>query len=72
MKECPACLPPDNAECATCNGTSEVTEGVYSQFMIKKSELDAISELSTKIQKVFTTESGLENISNSIKELLGE
>jgi hypothetical protein len=72
MKQCPACLPPDNAECATCNGTSEVTEEVYSQFMINKSELDAISELSRKIQEVFTTESGLENISNSIKELLGE
>jgi hypothetical protein len=72
MKQCPACLPPDNAECATCNGTSEATEEVYSQFMIKKSELDAISELSRKIQEVFTTESGLEEISNSIKVILEE
>jgi hypothetical protein len=71
MKECPACLPPDNKECATCDGASEVTDEVYSQFMIKKTELDSISELSGKIQEVFITESGLENIHNSIKVLLG-
>jgi hypothetical protein len=71
MKQCPACLPPDNKECATCDGASEVADEVYSQFMIEKTELDAISELSKKIQQVFISESGLENIHNSIKVLLG-
>ena len=70
MKQCPACLPPDNKECGTCNGTSEVTEKAYSLFIIKKSELDAVSELLQKIQEIFTKESGLENISKSIRDLL--
>jgi hypothetical protein len=72
MKQCPACLPPDNKECGTCNGTSEVTEEAYSQFMIKKLELDAVSELSQKIQEILYSNNTLEEISNSIKLILEE
>jgi hypothetical protein len=70
MKQCPACLPPDNAECATCNGTSEVTEEVYSQFMINKSELDAVSELYQKIQEVLRTNNILEETVSAVKTIL--
>ena len=70
MKECPACLPPDNKQCNTCNGTSKVTEETHLQFMIKKQELEAVSEFSRKIQNVFATKTGLEEISNSIKAII--
>ena len=70
MKECPACLPPDNGECNTCTGTSEVTEEIHSQFMIKKQELEAISDFSRKIQEVLYSNSSLEEMSDSIKAIL--
>jgi hypothetical protein len=35
---CPACAGPDNVECATCQGTSEVTQEVFDTFMAKKTK----------------------------------
>jgi hypothetical protein len=43
--ECPACAGPDNAECATCNGTSEVTQEVHDAFMLEKERMIATHEL---------------------------
>jgi Zn-dependent alcohol dehydrogenase len=72
MKECPACLPPDNSQCNTCNGTSQITEETHSQFMIKKQELEAVLDLSHKIQETLHSNNSLEEISNSIKLILEE
>lgn len=72
MKECPACLPPDNSQCNTCNGNSEIAEEIHLQFMIKKQEREFISEFSRKIQEILYSNNSLEEISNSIKAILEE
>jgi len=43
--DCPACAGPDNAECATCGGTSEVTQEVYDAFMLEQERMVATYEL---------------------------
>lgn len=70
MKECPACLPPDNSGCGTCGGTSQVKEEIYSQFMIKKQEFESIADFSRKIQEALNSNSSLDDISNSIRLIL--
>jgi hypothetical protein len=70
MKQCPACLPPDNAECATCNGTSEVTEEVHSQFMNEKQERESTIEFARKIQEALRTNNSLEETVSEIKTIL--
>jgi hypothetical protein len=37
---CPACSGPDNAECATCHGTSKVTQQVFDSFITEKTKLE--------------------------------
>jgi hypothetical protein len=48
--KCPACAGPDNAGCATCNGTSKVTKKTHDDFSKKakrqKDELQARLALS--------------------------
>jgi len=70
MKQCPACLPPHNEGCATCGGTSEVTEEVYSQFMIKKSELQSNIDFARKIQEALHANDSLEETVSVIKTIL--
>jgi hypothetical protein len=70
MKQCPACLPPHNEGCATCGGTSEVTEEVYSQFMIKKLELQSNIDFARKIQEALHTNDSLEETVSVIKTIL--
>jgi len=70
MKQCPACLPPDNAECATCNGTSEATEEVYSQFMAEKQERESTMEFARKIQEALHANDSLEETVSVIKIIL--
>ena len=70
MKECPACLPPHNEGCATCDGTSEVTEGVYSQFINEKQERDSTIEFARKIQEALHTNDSLEETVSAIKTIL--
>lgn len=41
MIDCPACAGPDNAECDTCHGDSEVTQEVYDNFMTQKQRMEA-------------------------------
>jgi hypothetical protein len=36
--KCPACAGPDNAKCATCQGTSEVTQEIFDKFIIQKTK----------------------------------
>ena len=72
MKLCPACLPPHNEGCATCGGTSEVTEGVYSQFLNEKQERESTIEFARKIQEVLRTNNSLEEMSLAIKNVLQE
>jgi hypothetical protein len=43
--DCPACAGPDNVGCATCGGTSEVTQEVYDTFMIEQERMIATYEL---------------------------
>ena len=45
MIDCPACAGPDNAECATCGGTSEVTQQVHDAFMLEKERAEATFRL---------------------------
>lgn len=47
--DCPACAGPDNAECATCGGTSEVTQEVYDAFMLEKERMEATFKLQQAI-----------------------
>jgi hypothetical protein len=70
MKKCPACLPPHNEGCATCGGTSEVIEEVYSQYMIKKSESEYTMEFIRKIQEALLTNDSLEETVSAIKAIL--
>ena len=42
---CPACAGPDNAECATCSGTSKVTQEVHDEFMLEQERIIATYEL---------------------------
>jgi hypothetical protein len=43
--DCPACAGPDNAGCATCGGTSEVTQELYDTFMLEQERMVATYEL---------------------------
>ena len=43
--DCPACAGPDNAECATCGGTSEVAKEVHDAFMLEQERMIATHEL---------------------------
>ena len=72
MKECPACLPPDNEGCATCSGTSEVTEEVYSQFLNEKQERESTMEFARRIQHILYSNNNLEKMSLAIKTVLEE
>ena len=45
MINCPACAGPDNAGCATCGGTSEVTQEVYDIFTLEQERRIATYEL---------------------------
>ena len=70
MKECPACLPPDNEGCATCGGTYEVTEEVYSQFLNEKQERESTMEFARKIHEALRNNNSLEQMSLAIKTIL--
>jgi hypothetical protein len=48
---CPACAGPDNAECATCQGTSEVTQEVFDTFMVEKSKQEEAQFFWGKVQE---------------------
>jgi hypothetical protein len=50
MIECPACAGPDNAECATCQGASEVTQEVFDVFMIEEAKQEEAVIFWTKVQ----------------------
>jgi hypothetical protein len=38
MIKCPACAGPDNAECVTCLGSSEIAQEVFDAFMVEKAK----------------------------------
>ena len=48
---CPACAGPDNAECATCQGTSEVTQEVLDAFMVEKTKQENAQNFWDKVQE---------------------
>jgi len=50
--DCPACAGPDNAECETCHGTSEVTQDVYDAFMEKRAQNEATWSLKRAMQEL--------------------
>jgi hypothetical protein len=49
---CPACAGPDNAECATCGGTSKVTQEVYDAFILEQERMIATYELQRALAKL--------------------
>jgi hypothetical protein len=51
MKICPACAGPDNAECATCNGTTEVTQQVFDALMAEKTKQEQAIVFWSKVQE---------------------
>jgi hypothetical protein len=40
--KCPACSGPDNAMCATCSGTNEVTQEAFNAFNENKQKLEEL------------------------------
>jgi hypothetical protein len=50
--DCPACSGPDNTGCATCGGTSEVTQEVYDTFMLQKESIEATQELQAALSSL--------------------
>lgn len=52
MLDCPACAGPDNAECDTCHGSSEVTQEVYDSFMEAKAAFEATMKLRQALQEL--------------------
>ena len=48
--DCPACAGPDNAECATCGGTSEVTQEVHDAFMLEQERMIATAQLQRALE----------------------
>lgn len=50
--DCPACAGPDNAECATCKGTSEVTRAVHDAFMLELEREIANAQLRLALQQL--------------------
>jgi len=47
---CPACAGPDNAGCATCKGTSEVTQEVFDTFTALEASEQASIEFWRNVQ----------------------
>ena len=51
MTNCPACLPPDNHGCATCNGTWSVEQSIADAFIAQKNELEALEKFKSDINQ---------------------
>ena len=53
MLECPACAGPAEvrAYCATCNGTMEVTQQVFDNFIISQKRQEEVFEFWNKVQE---------------------
>jgi hypothetical protein len=49
---CPACAGPDNATCATCQGTSEVAQEIHNIFMEEKLRQEATWNLQNALQNI--------------------
>lgn len=59
---CPACAGPDNAECATCNGNSFVSQEVHDLFVEEKLKQDLNMQLKKALQELpFENTPGMEN-----------
>jgi len=48
---CPACAGPDNADCATCQGKSEVTQETFDAFMLEKTKQEEAQIFWGKVQE---------------------
>jgi hypothetical protein len=53
MIECPACAGPAalGGNCATCNGTTEITQEVFDAFMVKKATQEEAQLFWSKVQE---------------------
>jgi predicted methyltransferase len=63
MTTCPACAGPQalGGNCATCNGTTEVTQEVYNSFLaIQTAREEAYTTLDTKLATLDLNEYELE------------
>lgn len=49
---CPACAGPDNAECATCHGTSSVTQEVHDAFIAEREAIIATWQLKQALSEL--------------------
>lgn len=50
--DCPACAGPDNAECETCGGTSEVDQATFDAFTATQEQLVATQALKTALSEL--------------------
>lgn len=50
--DCPACAGPYNAGCATCHGTSSVTQEVHDAFIIERDKQIATWQLKQALQEL--------------------
>lgn len=70
MVNCPACLPPDNFYCATCNGNSMVTKEIADNFLIKKEKNESAIKLISEIKEKITNLTTVEEIRSTILEII--
>ena len=48
---CPACAGPDNSECVTCQGASEVAQELFDAFMVEKAKQEEAQVFWGRVQE---------------------
>jgi hypothetical protein len=70
MKQCPACLPPDNQGCATCSGVWSVTQEVFDNFIEMQNIKNQAVELKQQVNEVFNTTNSVDEIKSELLNLI--
>jgi hypothetical protein len=72
MLDCPGCAGPAalGGGCATCHGTTKVTQEAHDSFMASKLALDLLVELSQKIIRVTSEATDVESLKSQLAELI--
>jgi hypothetical protein len=68
--ECPACAGPDNAMCATCNGTNKVAQEVFDNFNKNKKEMEELFLLRISIEDFIRSSNTKEELVVNINEII--
>lgn len=72
MVQCPACLPPDNAHCATCGGTWSVSQKIADEFIERESKRNAAIELAGILIPQITNAESVEEIHTIIADVINQ